>query len=55
MRREEITIGEEVAMTGGARNGGNGTQRTGEPREVAVTVIACLIILLVFVFVALLT
>ena len=42
-------------MTGFSPDNGDGTQRTGEPREVAVTVIASLIILLVFVVVALLT
>jgi hypothetical protein len=42
-------------MTGLAPKNGNETHRTGEPREVAVTVIASLIILLVFIVVALLT
>jgi hypothetical protein len=42
-------------MTGVAPKNGNGTNGTGEPREIAVTVIASLIILLVFIVVALLT
>ena len=42
-------------MTGGVPKNGNGAHGTGEPREVAITVIASLIILLVFVIVALLT
>jgi hypothetical protein len=42
-------------MVGPGPRAGNGAERTGEPREVAVTVIAALIILLVFVVVALLT
>jgi hypothetical protein len=42
-------------MTGVAPRNGNGNHGTGEPREVAVTVIASLIILLVFIVVALLT
>jgi hypothetical protein len=42
-------------MTGGVPKNGNATHGTGEPREVAITVIASLIILLVFVIVALLT
>lgn len=42
-------------MAGMVPNSDNDTQSTGAPREVAVTVIASLIILLVFVIVALLT
>ena len=42
-------------MRAPAPNNGNGVKDTGEPRDVAITVIAALIILLVFVVVALLT